>query len=250
MLSLHDYSTVRVFGASVYPLIYTARKTAPNAATSVYYQRMRDIHTVAVEYPIAYKRLHHPHPWVLVSETMGALVDRLQRDFPSLASMAEVWGAATVGEAYTLQAQIQECAQPQPSDLKLVNSGTIDRYTFHWDDKPVRYLGKSYRHPIVSSDALMTLSAKRHWQATQPKLLVSGMSQRLEVAIDPIGTILAGKSTVVIFSPIDLRYLLGILNSHLVTLFFTTTFQGNRLQGGYLRVGAPQIRQIPIPLLI
>jgi hypothetical protein len=249
LLSLHNYSAVSIFAASVYPLVYIVRKTPPNPSTGVCYQQMQDVHTVAVQYTIPYERLHHSqHPWVFVPETTWALVNRLQRTFPPLSTVATVWEAATVGEAYALQPQIRECCQPQRGDFKLVNSGAIDRYMHHWGDKPIRYLGNFYHHPIVSSNAIMALSPKRHWQATQPKLLVAGMSQRLEVVIDPIGTILAGKSTVIIFSPIDLRYLLGILNSHVATLFFTTMFQGNQLQGGYLRVGAPQIRQIPVPL--
>ena len=47
-------------------------------------------------------------------------------------------------------------------------------------------------------------------------------------------------------SPLDLRYILGLLNSHLLSVYFQSCFAGNCLQGGYLRVGAPQLRQLPM----
>jgi len=36
------------------------------------------------------------------------------------------------------------------------------------------------------------------------------------------------------------------LNSRLITFYYKTVFGGNKLQGGYLRIGPPQLRSIPI----
>ncbi len=44
----------------------------------------------------------------------------------------------------------------------------------------------------------------------------------------------------------DLRYLVGLLNSSSVNFYYADVFGGNRLQGGYLRIGPPQLRSIPI----
>jgi hypothetical protein len=48
-------------------------------------------------------------------------------------------------------------------------------------------------------------------------------------------------------SDVDLRFLLGLLNSRLISLHFSAVYGGNKLQGNYLRIGPPQVRTIPLP---
>jgi hypothetical protein len=173
---------------------------------------------------------------------------RLQQ-LPTLASVAQVAGAATVAEAYALQPFIVE-AKDCPNALRLVNSGTIDRYRLLWGEKSLRYLGATFDRPVVRLP-VDPLLHKRLQQARQPKLIVAGMTRQIECAADLEGAIWPGKSTCVIraVEPCDLRYLLALLNSKVVNCYFTHLFQGNRLQGGYLRIGSPQLRQIPLPAL-
>ncbi len=73
------------------------------------------------------------------------------------------------------------------------------------------------------------------------------MTRRLEAIADLGGTILAGKSTTVVESSHDPRLILALLNSTLANRFYNATFGGNKLSGGYLRIGPPQIRAIPVP---
>ena len=64
------------------------------------------------------------------------------------------------------------------------------------------------------------------------------------------GSFLAGKSTSIIFASqtCDFYYLLGVLNSRLISFYLKSYFGGNSLKGNYFRVGSPQLRQIPIGL--
>jgi hypothetical protein len=215
LILIQDYGQTPAFKAAVYPLVFVSRKIPTGKADS--------------------------HPWITHAQPTD-LLHRLDT-FPKLETIAQVNGAATVSEAYRIQALIRD---DPTGELQMVNSGTIDRYCLLWGKKPMRYLGKSYRHPVIGEgDQLPT---KRLQQAQQSKIIVSGMTKRLECAIDAKGTILAGKSTVIIlpFQGDDLYYLLGVLNSRLMSFYFRSYFGGNSLQGGYLRVGAPQIRQMPI----
>jgi N-6 DNA Methylase/TaqI-like C-terminal specificity domain len=221
ILTLQDYSQSTTFAASVYPLVFIAQKRSA---------------------PLIQ---HDPGaPWTIAAtQPQSQLLTRL-RTFPKLETIAQVNGAATVAEAYQIQALIQE---GQPSDpLRVVNSGTIDRYCFLWGQKPMRYLGQSYLQPVIRDGE--QLPPKRLQQAQQSKIIVSGMTQRLECAIDQNGSFLAGKSTVIIYASqtYDLRYLLGILNSRLISFYLTSYFGGNCLKGKYLRIGSPQLRQVPI----
>ena len=73
------------------------------------------------------------------------------------------------------------------------------------------------------------------------------MTKTLECVVDLDGSFLAGKSTTVIESEVDLCWLLGILNSRLMSFYYLSVFGGDRLQGGYLRIGPPQLRTLPVP---
>lgn len=252
ILSIRDYSEVTVFPASVYPIVYVAHKVSPTPNFLTIYERMQSFTHIKDRYSI---NLHHSldptQPWLAHVYAQVNLVQRLAQ-LPLLGAIAQVMGAATVAEAYALVPFIQDNATPHDTDLHLINSGTIDRYRPLWGQKRLRYLGQSYHYPMVSEANLSLLFPKRLRQARHAKILVAGMTQRLECTLDSNGTVLAGKSTSIVLpqlhptEPIDLRYLLGLLNSRLLSFYVMTQFAGNRLQGGYLRIGPPQLRQIPI----
>jgi hypothetical protein len=174
------------------------------------------------------------------------LCDRLQSQFPSLSAVAEVLGAATVAEAYAMQSLITDEACPTITDLKLINSGTIDRYCPLWGQKCLRYLGHTYRHPTISATQQAHLPQKRQQQACQPKIIVAGMSQVLECVVDVTGAFLAAKSTVIVLSSLNLYYLLALLNSKLISFYYRKLFGGDCFKGGYLRIGPQQLRLLPI----
>lgn len=258
LLRLRDYSQVPVFTtASVYPLIYVVQKTPPQAGMTVHCEVMQDLQQVQHVRSLL-PPTHSKFPWLFTAtSTQASLLHRLQTNFPSLETIAHITGAATVEEAYQLQDLIQNNPTPARTDLRLVNSGTIDRYCFLWGKKKLRYLGQTYLHPIVPTEQVSKLPPKRYHQAKQPKIIMAGMTRSLECALDGKGELLAGKSTTVVqakngvidlevHETIDLRYLLGLLNSQLLNMYFSQWFSGNRLQGGYLRVGPPQVKQLPI----
>ena len=55
------------------------------------------------------------------------------------------------------------------------------------------------------------------------------------------------KMVAMIESDADLCWLLGILNSRLMGFWFLSVYGGDRLHGGYLRIGPPQLRTLPVP---
>ncbi|MEL6223404.1 MAG: DNA methyltransferase [Cyanobacteria bacterium J06627_8] len=131
----------------------------------------------------------------------------------------------------------------------LINSGTIDRYRILWGIKPLRYLGDRYQHPVVASLPLSTHFPRRYDQAIAAKIIVAGMTKRLECVVDHRDCILAGKSTSIIRTDnLPLLYLLGILNSTLMHHVVLQRYNSNSLQGGYLRIGPPQLKSLPIAL--
>lgn len=253
LLTIRDYSRVPIFAVAVYPIVYTARKRPPRVTSQVQYERMEVAANGAIAVAtcqwLDYQRYFSQagKPWRLGSSLQQAeLCDRLQAQFPPLSAVAEVLGAATVGEAYAMQSLIADEACPATTDLKLINSGTIDRYCPLWGQKCLRYLGHTYRYPTIPVTQQAHLPQKRQQQACQPKIIVAGMSQVLECVVDAAGAFLAGKSTVIVLTSLNLHYLLALLNSKLISFYYRNLFGGDCLKGGYLRIGPQQLRSLPI----
>ncbi len=256
LVSIRDYSRVPVFPVAVYPIVYVAKK-APSPPkedrSTVKYERMVVSEDAGIQISIS-KNLDHSRyfgkadqPWPVFGD-LGELdlLERLRLAFPRLDSVADVWGAATVSEAYEIKELIEESPNGSSSDLRMSNTGTIDRYHLLWGHKKLRYLGFSFLRPIIPVENQKRLPPKRRQQAENPKIIVAGMAKFLECALDSEGSVLAGKSTSIVTSPLDLRYLLALLNSKLISFFFRSTYGGNRLGGGYYRIGPPQLRSLPV----
>jgi hypothetical protein len=73
------------------------------------------------------------------------------------------------------------------------------------------------------------------------------MTREPECIADLPGALLPAKSTTIIEYDADLCWLLGILNSRLMGFYFLSVYGGDRLHGGYLRIGPPQLRTLPVP---
>lgn len=248
LVYLRDYSQVSVFSAAVYPITYLVQRATPTSSTVLYYERMGSL-----EHPNYQGWLdvapfqRGDRPWTVSAERHHQNLFAYLEESTPLSHWATLSDAATVGEAYHLRPWIRE----QEGDLRgipLVNSGTLDRYQILWGQKPLRYLGQTYQRPIIPAQYLYHLPARRLYQARQPKILVANMTRQIEAVLDCTGDILAGKSTTVILPRINPLWLVGILNSRLIQVWFSQTFVGNRLQGGYLRIAPPQLRQVPIRL--
>jgi adenine-specific DNA-methyltransferase len=250
LLLIRDYSHVRVFPVAVYPIVFVSQKAKPAKTSQVNYERMKQsgkniLFDQKKELEYGNYFLAPAQPWqIFASISQKNIAPKLIARFPKLESCASVLGAATVSEAY----EIAELIQDGGRGLKVANSGTIDRFHFLWGERDCRYLGKKYLRPIIPINCFGKLPHKRLEQAKTPKIIIAGMTLRLECVLDMEGEYLAGKSTSVIFPRTDLRYMLGLLNSKTVQYLYSTVFSGNKLSGGYLRVGPPQLREIPIPI--
>jgi hypothetical protein len=90
----------------------------------------------------------------------------------------------------------------------------------------------------------------RYNQARVAKLILAGMVKALEGIYDTDGTMLAGKSTVIIMdSLLALGYILALVNSRLLTLLCKEIFGSLALSGGFLSMGPPQVEKLPIRVI-
>jgi hypothetical protein len=251
LISLRDYSSVPVFPVSVYPIVYVVEKKCPAGDAVVFFEKMEPdkkdhayiAHSIAI--PLNTYFTPPESPWRVFSNLNGANMIERFGCFPRLGEIATVVGAATVAEAY----EIANLLKDGGNGIHVVNSGTVDPYALLWGAKQFKYLGKSYLRPIVPKDKEHLLPAKRLLQTKTQKIIVAGMTKRLECGLDSQGIYLAGKSTSIVSWNSDLRYLVAILNSRLVNFYYNSQFGGDKLQGGYLRIGPPQLKTIPIRMV-
>lgn len=251
-----DYSSAQVFPVAVYPIVFVLRKQKPEFDNAVLYQKIGKLATTKMDvqstHLVSNRSLMESdfsNVTMFFSEGNPNILDEMLSKSSLLGSIAKVVGAATVSEAYEIQKIVTTSEYDPSSVYKFVNTGTIDRYEVLWGKKNTRYLNATYLMPVVNKKALDKYFPNRGKQAYSKKIIVGGMNKRLECCYDE-GLTLAGKSTSLIYSSsVDLLYLIGILNSKLISYFYNTFFSGLKLQGGFFRIGPPQISSIPIKII-
>jgi hypothetical protein len=133
---------------------------------------------------------------------------------------------------------------------KLINTGTIDPLQALWGERPTRYLKSAYKEPVILDKDIEAISPRRLDQARSVKIVIAGMSKRIEAFLDADGEYMAGIATVIVVASDNkeienFKYLAGILNSTLVSRWFTSNFNVT-MAGGFLSIKQDQIKQIPI----
>ncbi len=177
----------------------------------------------------------------------------MSTDSTPLGTICSVDGAASTSEAYDLIPHLHNLSN-QNEYFRFINTGTIDPYVDFWDTETTAYIKHRFIKPVVMKSVLQRDFPNRANQSKSPKLVIGGMTKRLECYLDRDGEYIAGKSTVVVINKNPkskepkLEVLLGILNSKLMTLWYRTTFKSLSLAGDFIRVGPPQIRALPIRL--
>jgi SAM-dependent methyltransferase len=237
--ALRIYQTDRRFAADVYPIAFVAG----SGADDVVVERVVGEEVVAREVVAAAVFAAPDRPWAARAGEAGRIVAHMRAAGRPLGELAAVRGAATVAEAYALAGLLREGGE----GLRMINSGTIDPYEHLWGRKRLRYLGATYLRPVIPEESLHALPAKRLADARTPKVIVSGMTRTLEAVLDRDGSLMAGKSTTIVSSDaLDLRYVVALLNSGVVRWYHRQVFGGDRLAGGFYKIGPPQVRRLPV----
>ena len=248
---LRDYSAIRVFTeAAVYPVTLVVKKSMPGETVNM--TKMASLDDVMRENAVPASRILSDTAWSRYFDTSEVVnfVSRLAQH-PRLAAQPgiEVGAAATVSEAYLLKPLIRELTAPTSKPFKkLVNTGTIDPYRILWGEKRTQYIKDAYVKPIVYDPDIRRVSERRLRQAQSTKIIIGGMTRVIEAAFD-VGECIAGKSTVIIHggAPDNLKFILALMNSDVVSFWFQSEFSALSLAGGFLRINAAAIGQVPVP---
>ncbi|MCU0871625.1 MAG: N-6 DNA methylase [Pirellulaceae bacterium] len=130
--------------------------------------------------------------------------------------------------------------------FRFVVSGNVDRYRICWGR--ARFMKRTLIQPVLARESPVLSDGKRRLFCG-PKIVIAGMTRRIEAAWDPGGLALG----VQVFAAADLQedrwYLLGLLNSKLLSYLFRGRFRAKQLSGGFLAINKTQLDQLPIRIV-
>ncbi|QDU94182.1 HsdM family class I SAM-dependent methyltransferase [Lignipirellula cremea] len=169
----------------------------------------------------------------------GQLVEASLDDDLSQAA-ADISAATINGDLPTIE---PSSADNPPESFDFIVSGNIDRYCLQLGD--VRFMKRFFRRPQLPGQAsLLSAGKRRLYQA--PKIVIAGMTRRLEAAWSPGPLALGVQVYAVVEMQMPPLYLLALLNSTLLSHLFRIRFAAKRLGGGYLAINKSQLAQLPI----
>ena len=179
------------------------------------------------------------------SEGIGVIA-KLSR-LPQLKDLGyNVFGSFTTGEAYLLVPFVNDNPTPSDIEFKLINTGTIDKYSSLWGQSEIKYLGKQLQYPVVKRDEFRQNFPNRYEKLNRPKVIITGI-RYFEVIIDPANEYLPAKSTVTITGDFNaLYYLIAVLNSRIINFYIRENYYSSSMGGG-INFTPDLVRTLPIP---
>jgi hypothetical protein len=253
---IRDYSRSKVFETdiSVYPIVIVLQKSYPNDNDTIQIEVIEEVKENELKFSFenqitvdTFRKLPKGMWSPLVRENFP-IIQKVLNISNTLRQHGKVVGAASVSEAYQIKEFLKESEESEfdQSYLAFINTGTIDRYNVLWGILPTRYIKETYCKPIIRRNDLRNISEKRLNESISEKIIIAGITLRLEAIYDP-GYLVAGKSTILVHpTDLDLKFLTACINSKLISFIYRELFESLSLQGGYLRIGPPQISRIPI----
>ncbi len=187
--------------------------------------------------------------WGMVLSKYLQLLIKLSKNPKKVKDYCKVENPFTVSEAYKLIKCLYDGDKKgNKEDLKLINTGTIDKYTSLWGYKNTSYIKKKYKYPWINVSKFQKELSKRYAQSISKKIIITGI-RYFECYFDSKGNYVAGKSTIIIREmkeKYDIECLLAILNSSLLSFYIKEAFSATGIDGG-VNFTSPMIESLPIP---
>jgi hypothetical protein len=240
---LVDTSGFRAFPrAGVYPYVIAWQQSRPPAN-----------HRIQVVQALAPSDLIRYPPATLIPQSSlsaaGGFQLHGQLDVESrvptmpLSSCCRLESGTTGFVAQKVAQELRERDSSASPSFDFIVSRNIDRYAISLGNVP--FMKRRFSSPTLASDCEILTDRKRRLYASS-KIVIAGLTRRIEAAWDEAGLALG----VQVFSASDLSappyYLLGLLNSRLMSYLFRLRFQAKQLAGGYLAINLGQLAQLPI----
>ena len=240
-----DFSSGRAFaGVGVAAVCTSFRPHAQGQVSIVSFPRIQGEEAVLVDRS---QLLENENWGFLLSSNIDILM-KMSRGAPKFGEHVVATDPFTVSEAYDLKPLLKNYSDEIKDCFKFINTGTVDPFINLWNETEIRYLKSSFRMPVVEKEDLRAAFPRRYKQATQPKIIMSGM-RKFEAFLDESGSYLAGKSSVIVIpthAGVSLLTLLGILNSNLMRFYVQDAYGVLGVDGG-ISFSGKMIESLPLP---
>lgn len=174
---------------------------------------------------------------IVFSESLD-IVAKIEKESLALGLFFSCENACATSDAYKLKEIVKEVGGKDDFDsdkhLKIINTGTIDKYLSKWGIKKMTYLKDEYLYPIAKKDEFFDRFKKTYaLKAIRPKIIIKGLTL-LDACLDDTGTVIPGKSTMLIADEDinNLKYLLAIINSKIVKFYIKEKYSSSTYNGG------------------
>jgi adenine-specific DNA-methyltransferase len=233
-----DLSDAKAFaGTSVYPQVIVFRKQPPSATHAVLIQPTECNEPLLMpQRSLSAAAIHLAHSLEVESRVATQPLGQVA----ALACGTAGYSAQRLARRL-IDSRASAANEGQFADF--ITSGNIDRYAIRVGG--VRYLHRDYVRPQLPLNIPELTAAKRSLFAG-PKIVIAGMSRRLEAAWDEHGLALGVQVFAASRFQLDPFFLLALLNSKLLSYLFATRYAAKRLGGGYLAINKGQLARLPV----
>jgi hypothetical protein len=239
-----DVSNMKVFGSvGVYPYIITIEKTVPTSS-----HRIGLVHPCSPD-GLLTDRATENLAQSSLSATRGLTIHGsfdVESRVPTipLGEISRLYSGTTGFSAEEMASHLVERSEETSGTaFDFIVSGNIDRYVIHLGN--VRFMKRRFSRPVLPQNS-SNLTANKLDLFRGSKIVIAGMTKRLEAAYDSGGLALGVQVYAAALATANYHYVLGILNSLLMSYLFRQRFQAKHLAGGFLAINKGQISQLPI----
>lgn len=179
-----------------------------------------------------------------------ALISKIDQYTNKVKDLAECENACATSDAYLLPPIIINLDSQYNNNVysKLINTGTIEKYSNKWGRKDMTYLGAKILYPVVKKNEFSDSLGKSYVKKAFAKKIIFKGLNLLDAFIDFEGEFIPGKTTLVITieNNNDLKFLCAILNSKLAIFYIKSKYASSSYCGG-ITFSKDMINDLPLP---
>lgn len=176
------------------------------------------------------------------------LIKKIESYNVVLENIALCENACATSDAYKLKEFVEDIIEYDNNNmLKIVNTGTIDKYISKWGKHNMTYLKDKYMCPIVNKEIFIKEFPNSYSKKSlKMKIIIKGLTL-LDCCIDLDGNTVPGKSTMMVTTEnkIQLKGLLGILNSKIFLIYIKEKYSSSSYNGG-INFTKDMINKLPL----
>lgn len=245
LLIIADYSNVKVFEeASIYPVVsvYSKNKNEKNYNISVGKYFVNQEKMTFRNIDSSKLSMLNDFIWSFLLNDSIDIVQKIINQSVPLHESGKINATSTTSEADSYSNLVNN-----ETGLKLINTGTIDKYVSLWGKKDLTNKGKKYAKPLLKIDNEV-VNGRRSKMYKSPKIIFAKIAIETEAFYDEIGEY-ASINTNCIHSfeeKYDPKYILSWVNSKMFQFLFNCFFESLKMSKGYLLYSSPNLMNMYI----